>query len=103
MRWFSLFFCLFLVHFFCAQDIKVSFKKNNFPPKLIFPDSITLKKNKLKNKLANISQKMVADGYLLFSYDSIIKKDSIVICYVSCGDRFNNVHLQINKAQKKDF
>ena len=44
---------------------------------------------------------MVADGYLLFSYDSIIKKDSIVICYVSCGDRFNNVHLQINKAQKK--
>jgi len=101
MRWFSLFFCLFIVHFFCAQDIKVSFKKNNFPPKLIFPDSITLKKNKLKNKLANLSQKMVADGYLLFSYDSIIKKDSIVNCYVSCGDRFNNVHLQIDKAQKK--
>mgnify|MGYP001303064087 CR=1 FL=1 len=103
MRWFSFIIFLFIVHFFCAQNVKIVFQKNNFPQKLIFPDSITLKKSKLTNKLTKLQQQMISDGYLLFSYDSIVKKDSIVNCYVNCGARFNNVYLKINKAQKKSL
>jgi len=103
MRYLVVIFFLTSIKTLCSQEILIRFNQNDSITSNSLPDSILVKKENVEKKIKFFQNKIIAEGHLLFSYDSILRKEAEITCFVTINTKFNKVILKISKQNKSEI
>ena len=103
MRHIVVIYLLVIVKSIYCQDVRIIFNQKDSIKTAHLPDSIIIKKEKTEKKLRYFQNKMISEGYLLFSYDSILKKGATINCFVTINEKFNKAILKMSQEVKSEI